>query len=197
MNHQWKLIKRRYIYKAKTLDEVSFVQDKVELPNGKQFDYSYVDCPYEVVYVVGVDKDHRISLIKQYRYIVNKDLLEIPAGSPDPGETLEEGAIREFEEETGFRPARIVKLGSFYPSVGLTNQIGHMFIALDLTKSIQRLEETEFIQVQWVKIEEALQLVKQGKIMGAGAAYGLFLVELWLKNNVDFNNGEMLSNTVD
>lgn len=184
MGLKWKLKKRTYIYKAKTPDEISFVRDKLILPSGKEINYVHVDCPYEVVYVIGLNANLQVSLIKQYRYIVDKYILEVPAGSPNLGETLEEGAAREFEEETGYHPNKLVKLASFYPAVGVMNQFSHVYLALNLKKTTQQLEETEIIKLQWTPIKEAMKLVKHGEIISLGSAYGLLLVESWVKKHI-------------
>lgn len=184
MGHKdWKLKDRTFIYRAKTLDEISFVADRIQLPSGKEYDYVYVDCPYEVVYVVGIDKDDNVLLIHQYRYLLNEEVIEIPAGSPNPGETLEQGAKREFEEESGFTPGRLIKLTTFYPSSGMTNQKGHIYLALDLKQSQQTLEDGEEIRIEWVPLSDVLKMISEGLIKNGGAAYGLLLAANWQTNH--------------
>lgn len=183
MGHKdWKLKDRNIIYQAKTPDEVSFIADRIQLPSGKEFDYVYVDCPYEVVYVVGIDRDHNVLLIHQYRYLIDQEIIEIPAGSPNPGETLEEGAKREFEEETGFIAGHLINLTTFYPSSGMTNQKGHIYLALDIEQSQQNLEDGEEIIIEWVPLSRAVKMVADGKIKNVGAAYGLLLAANWIEN---------------
>ncbi len=170
----WNKLKRDYIYKAKTEDEISFVSDKIELPSGRKFDYVFVDCPYEVVYILA-KKDNKFLMINQHRYIIDKEILEIPAGSPEKNESLEEGALRELEEETGFKAEKITQIGSFYPSIGMTNQIGHIFLADNLIKTEKNLDETEVIKLKWVDIDDSFRMVKNGEISHIGAAYGILL----------------------
>ena len=182
-NNMWKLKKRKYIYKAQNPDEVSFVIDRIALRSGKEINYVFVDCPYQVVIVISVDAKNRILMIRQYRYLVNKELLEVPAGSPNPGETLEAAAIRELEEEAGYKANKVIKLNSFYSSVGLTNQVCHVYLACELQPSSQQIEEGEIIRrVEWIPIKRALKMVKQGKVMSVGTAYGIVLANMWLEN---------------
>ena len=184
MGHKdWKNIKRDVIYAAKSPDEISFIRDRIALPSGNEFDYVYVDCPYEVVYVVGIDNEEKVLLIRQYRYLLKENVVEIPAGSPEGSETIEQGAIREFEEETGFFPEEVVKLATFYPSSGMTNQKSHIFLAMNFVKTKQNLEESEDIQVEWTPLKSALEMIYQDKIRNVGAAYGLLLADNWLSNN--------------
>lgn len=178
MGHRdWKLVNRDVIYEAQTPDEISFVRDRIELTSGHQFNYVYVDCPYEVVYVVGVNAENSVLLIRQFRYLLEQDVYEIPAGSPEDHETLEEGALREFEEESGYRAKSIKKLNSFFPSSGITNQRCHIFLAHDLEKTAQGLEPTEEISVEWVELAKAVEMATSGQIENVGAALGIMLAE--------------------
>lgn len=179
----WKVKSRRYLYKAKSPDEFNCVVDRVVLPSGNEFNYVYIDCPYEVVFIIGIDSNNRVLLINQHRYLINKEILEVPAGSPESGETLEMGAIRELEEEAGYRAENIIKIGSYYPAVGITNQINHIFLAFNLRETQQHLDESENISVKWMNFSDALMLAKEGKIENVGTAYGLLLAENWLWKN--------------
>lgn len=181
-NHkEWSSVRRRVVYPAQTPDEISFAIDRIRLPSGREFDYAYVDCPYEVVFTVGIDDRRRVLMIRQYRYLVKSELVEVPAGSPDPGESLEDGARREFEEESGYRAGDLHKLAEFYSSVGMTNQKCHVFLACALSIGVAKNEESEDVHVEWTPLEEAIALVRGGQVLNVGAAYGLLLADLWLR----------------
>lgn len=179
----WQLLNRKFIYKAKTPDEISLVSDEILLPSGRKIDYIFVDCPYEVVYVLGLQKD-QVLLIKQHRYIIDEEILEIPAGSPEKGESLEEGARREYLEETGYYAHSLTKLGEFYSSVGMTNQVNHIYLAQNLEEKEQSLEETELIKLHWVDFTKALDYVISNKIKNVGASYAILLLDKW-KQKID------------
>src|SRR5687768_16090221 len=134
MTTRWQSKHQDTIYEARTPDEITVVRERVSsatpAATAEEFDFIYVHSPYEVVFVVGMNKRGEIALLRQYRHVIRRELLEVPSGSPEPGETLESGAIREFEEETGLQVSSLRRLASFYPSIGITDQIGHVFIGL-------------------------------------------------------------------
>jgi ADP-ribose pyrophosphatase len=120
-----------------------------------------------------------VILLRQHRHLIQAELWEVPAGSPEGDETLTEGALREFEEESGFKAGQIKHLTSFYPSVGITDQVNHIFVAWDLEESSQRLEDTESIKVHTVPFQEAIDRVYSGEVKNVGAAYSLLIVKHW------------------
>lgn len=174
---RWLSEGKKYIYKASSPDEVSFVKDHILLegPEVQRFQYTYVESSYQVVYVVGIDTQDRVAMLHQYRYLADRVLLEIPAGSPIPGETLEAGAAREFEEETGFRVERLKKLASFYQSIGITDQVGHIFMGSVTGIGDRGVSAAEQVVLEWRNLRELYELAKKGAIENVGAAYGLLL----------------------
>lgn len=183
-NKEWIRTSRELIYRAKTADEISFVRDRIRLPSQQEFDYLFVDCPYQVTYIVGIDPDQNVILINQYRYLVDRFIYEVPAGSPEPGESLEEGATRELKEESGCEVQRLIKLASFYSSVGITNQLSHVYIAfLSANQTDQRLDKSEIISVEKVAFERAVSMAEKGEILNVGAAYGILLAAAWMRVN--------------
>ena len=137
--------------------------DKFKLPNGKEAEKAYVKHRGSAVIVPFIDKE-TIIMIKQYRPIINKWLYELPAGTIEEGENEEETAKRELEEEVGYRAKSITKLFSFYVSPGVTTEIIHVFIAKELVKTLQQLEEYEIIEPFEIKLRDAVKLVLDGKI---------------------------------
>lgn len=83
----------------------------------------------EVVYVLAIDTEGFITLVRQFRPALGREILEAPAGGIDPGETPEQAAHRELGEETGLRAGQMTWLGSFPTSPGLTDELGHYFVA--------------------------------------------------------------------
>lgn len=175
-------IKHEYIYEAQTEDEVSFVADTFLLPSGEEREYYYVDSPYHVVAVIAIDTNRNVTIIRQYRYIVDKVLVEIPAGSPTKFESLLEGAKRELAEEAGVEAKGFKELGTFYTSAGITNQRVTIFLATDLTIVEQKLDVMEEIEVQWVPLTEAVQLVRNGVISSQVSALAILLADLHVQS---------------
>ena len=94
--------------------------EEIELPNGRRSLLELVDHPGAAA-IVPLDREGRVLLVRQYRHAANRTwMLEVPAGKLDPGEEAATGAARECEEETGFRPGRLVPLGGILTTPGFT-----------------------------------------------------------------------------
>src|SRR5437868_5244959 len=98
--------------------------------------------------IIPVFADGTIALVRQYRHAAREYLLEIPAGTLSEGEAPEIGAARELEEEIGVRAGKIEKLSEFYVSPGFLTEKMNLFLATDLTESVQNLDEDEFLVVE-------------------------------------------------
>ncbi len=148
--------------------------DDVRLPDGSVSSREIIehrDC----VCVIPLDDAGNVLLVKQYRRAIDKSLLEIPAGSIDEGETPREAACREMREETGFRPRKLESLGGYYASPGYCTEYMHLFLAKDLVPDGLHAEDTEEIEIVRVTPEEALRLIKSGRIQDAKSIAGLLL----------------------
>ncbi len=108
-----------------------------------------------------------VVMIRNYRFAVGAELLELPAGTLEPPEPPAECAARELEEETGYRAAHFERLCEFYTTPGFTNERMHVFVATGLTQTKQRLEATEQIRVEIVPLRDALEATTDGRIVDA------------------------------
>src|ERR1041385_2894468 len=102
--------------------------------------------------------DGTIALVRQYRHPAVKYLLELPAGGLNERESPEAGAARELEEELGMRAGNLEKLSEFFVSPGFCEEKMWVYLATDLTRTAQRLEEDEFIEIVRLPIDRALQI---------------------------------------
>ena len=119
--------------------------------------------------------DGRVALVKQYRHPARRELLEIPAGRIEYGETPEMCAAREMEQETGFRAGRIEKLAEFYTTPGFCEEKLHVYLATDLVPSTQALDHDELVEVVYLPFAEAAQMAESGEIDDSKTIIALLL----------------------
>ncbi len=126
--------------------------------------------------IIPVHADGAVVLVRQYRHPAERYLLEIPAGTLEHGESPEEGAARELEEELGYVAGRLEKLSEFFVSPGFCGEKMWLYLATDLTQTSQRLEEDELIEIVRVPIAQALEMITAGEIQDAKTIIGLLLI---------------------
>jgi len=147
-------------------------EDEVELPSGETITYTLVDHPGYAL-VVPLLEDGRVLLERVYRYTVQDVVLECPAGGLD-GEPPEIAAARELEEETGWVADALQPLGSFYGSNGISNEVGHFFLATGLRpEGRAQREATEQLELELLPFEQALARALDGRIVDAPSALAL------------------------
>ncbi|MCM2374055.1 NUDIX hydrolase [Aporhodopirellula aestuarii] len=147
---------------------------EMELPSrdGQVHRRAYVRHPGAVVLLPLLDED-TIVMIENERTGVGETLLELPAGTRDPGEPPLETAARELTEETGYTAQQFDVICEFYSAPGLGNEMMHMIVARDLTAGEQRLEPTERIATRIVTREEVVRLVREHEIRDSKTLVGL------------------------
>jgi len=127
-----------------------------------ELDYYWIDkIPAVVVLPIISDK---IVMVKQYRYPIKSDSLELPAGHVWPDETPKGCAIRELKEETGFTAKKMEKILSYHPSTEYSTQIYHIFIAEDLTEGKPDRESYELIDVEIMEKTTIFEKINNGII---------------------------------
>lgn len=146
-------------------------RDEVELPGGRRTFREVVIHPGAAA-IVPVTKDGDVFLVKQFRYAVDSELYEIPAGTVERGESPEQCAVRELREEVGLIARRVEKLGQFYTSPGVMNEVMHLYRATNLIK-IEK-EPEEGISVVRMKLGQAVDKIKKGEIRDAKTICGIF-----------------------
>jgi len=128
------------------------------------------------VCIVAKLSDSEVLLVRQYRHATGGELLEIPAGGLDPGEDPVDAARRELEEETGYHAAHVVQRAAFWTTPGFTTEYMWLFEATGLTRTQINPDEDEVIEVDVVKVEEALRMIDDGRIQDAKTILGLLRV---------------------
>lgn len=149
--------------------------DQVRLPDGRTTTREIVGHRGSVA-IVALDDENHVLLVRQYRKPVEKTLLELPAGTLEPGENPEDCAFRELQEETGYRADALEPLATFYTAPGYCSELLYLYLATDLCRAPAEAAEDEAIEVVRLPLAEAVSLVRQGKICDAKSMVGLLLV---------------------
>jgi len=149
--------------------------DTVRKPNGKVTTREIVEHS-DAVAVVVLDSKDRVIMVRQYRKAVGKKLLEIPAGGVDPGEQPISSVRRELQEEIGYLPNKIDKLGGFYSAPGYCTEYLHLYLATYLIPSRLEAEDTDEIEVVRVPLAKVSDLIASGEIADAKSIAGLLRV---------------------
>ncbi len=111
------------------------------------------------------DEDPEVILVRQYRYAADGYMYEVPAGMIDPGESWEDCARRELEEEAGVRAGQLRKLTHIYTTPGFTDEVIHLFLAWDLEEGAVDRDHDEFMEVVTMPMSRALAMVESGEIV--------------------------------
>ena len=109
-------------------------RDEAALPNGKTGIREWINHPGAVC-CIPILPDGKIGMIKQYRYAVRQEMIELPAGKLDKSERPEDCALRELEEEIGYRANNLTLLTNIHPAIGFTNENMWVYLAEGLTKT--------------------------------------------------------------
>ena len=156
---------------------------QVELPDGKAATREIIVHPGAVA-VVAFDDDGRVLLVRQYRTAAQASLLELPAGTLNRDETVEQCAIRELREETGFQPADATEfrsLGWFYTAPGYTTEKIHLYLTQALIAAPLDHDDDEFIELIHMSWNEVLAAVSRGEIHDAKTIVGLLRAHQYLQ----------------
>lgn len=151
--------------------------DTVKLPSGKEATREVVEHPGAVA-IVAVTDDQELVLVRQYRRAAGSILLEVPAGTLAKGEPPAEAALRELEEETGYRAKKVKKVFSGFVAPGYSTEMIHFYLAEEMTLLRPHTEDDEFIEVDLVDLETCLDLVKRGEIKDNKTIIGIMIADL-------------------
>ena len=144
---------------------VDFYTDTVCLPNGNTAEWDYIAHRKGAAAVVAVKNDGKLLMVKQYRNALDRETVEIPAGSRDSvDEPSDVCAARELEEETGYRAGKLELLVTVCTTVAFCNECIDIYLATDLTPTRQSLDENEFVEIGEYTIEELTQMILSRKI---------------------------------
>ena len=149
--------KRIYDGKIVQLDEYSLTIE------GRKVRREIVKHPGAAA-ILAFDEKGKIILVRQHRFPQGY-ILEIPAGTLEKGESPKRCALREIQEETGYKAKGMIHLITYYPSVGYNTEAIHCFVASELTRVKKKLDTDEFITVKKMELSRLIKMIKSGKII--------------------------------
>jgi ADP-ribose pyrophosphatase len=154
-------------------------ETRVQFPDGRERDVAVVRHA-AVVVLIPRPAPGQVILVRQYRASIARETWELPAGGIEPGETAEQAARRESEEEIALVPHQLERLGAWFPSPGYCDEEMIFFRATDLRPpspgSPHKPDEDENIRVRVFTIEEAKAMALREEIVDLKTAYGLTLI---------------------
>jgi ADP-ribose pyrophosphatase len=124
--------------------------------------------------IIPLLPDNRVVLVRQYRYPIQLELLEIPAGTLEEGESPNDCAIRELTEETGYNCEELTKISECYVAPGYSTEKIHFYLARKLTRSVANPDEDERIKVQIITLPDVLRKIRKGEICDAKTICAIF-----------------------
>ncbi len=160
-------------------------RDKVQLPDGSTSHREWIDHPGASA-VLPVFESGEVQLVKQFRYPLRQNFLEVPAGKIDAGEDPLVTAKRELEEESGIRGAHWVSLGGFHPCIGYTNEIIYLFLTWGLEVSDNRVDDDEFLKQVRLPFEKVIEAVYNGDITDGKTIANILRGAKWWQENKPF-----------
>lgn len=150
----------------------SVVRRQIAGPEGRVRSKEIIHHPGAAVVLPFLD-DGRLVLIENFRVPAGRRLLELPAGTVDPGEDPAATALRELAEETGYHTGVLEPLVRFYSSPGLLDEVMHLFVATQLRQGEPCLQEAEDIRIRLLPWSEAWELLRAGRMEDAKTIAGL------------------------
>ncbi|MDT8420453.1 MAG: NUDIX hydrolase [Desulfuromonadales bacterium] len=166
------------LYQGRILD---LARETHRMPDGREARFEIVQHPGGAA-ALPVLEDGRLILIRQFRPAIQDYLYEIPAGRLEQGEDGASCVHRELQEEIGYRAGYLESLGEIYSSVGFCNELIQLYLARDLHQVERSLEPDEFIELQIMSLEEALDLIRNGLLRDAKTRLALLQYKLLCRN---------------
>jgi ADP-ribose pyrophosphatase len=156
-------------------------RDTMKTPGGLETKFDIVEHGGSVV-IIPMDKDGNILFVRQYRHAAGMDLLELPAGTRDGGESYDVCASREIREETGMEAGKLQRIGDFFLAPGYSTEFMVVFLATDLKHNPLEADDDEFLQVEKIPVQKAVEMAKNGEMPDAKSLAALFLVGRIINN---------------
>ncbi len=159
----YKRLKRDLVQKGSIID---YYKDTIEINGGKQTTFDFINHKGASA-MIPVDQDGKILMVRQYRNAVDSYTLEIPAGGLNPGEDNLTCAIRECEEETGYKAGEVHHLIDVYTTVAFSNEKIAIYYTTGITPTKQNLDEDEFVTIEHHSLDDLTKMILNCEIPDA------------------------------
>src|SRR5271157_3535659 len=155
-------------------------RDSLKTPDGRETKYEIVEHGGSVI-IIPVDAHGNLLFVRQYRHAAGMDLLELPAGTREGDEPHEVCAAREIREETGMAAGKLERIGEFYLAPGYSTEFMAVFLATELTHNPLEADADEFLELEKIPINKAIEMAEKGEMPDAKTLAALFLARTYLK----------------
>ena len=169
----WKRLSSRTVFDNPW---IRVLEDHVINPGGGENQYGHVHFKNVAVAVVPVDDDGHTWLVGQDRYTLGEYSWEVPMGGSPLDEDRTASAHRELREETGLSAARLTEIMKVHTSNSITDEVGYIYLAEELTPGEQQLEQTENITTRRLPLGDALAMAVSGEITDAMSCLALMRI---------------------
>lgn len=163
----------RTIYRGRKID---LALKTIRLADGSETTREVVLHRGAVALVPFIDRDH-VCLVNNYRYSIDRELLEVPAGTIDPDESPDETAIRELREETGYDARSVRRIADWFVSPGVMNERMYLYVCEDLTLGETEHQPDERLTPVILPWEDAVRRVLTGEIVDAKTIVAILLID--------------------
>ena len=151
---------------------VNVRRDKARLMDGRITNREVVEHPGGVA-VFAMDDQGRVALVRQYRYPMGEETLELPAGKLEPGEDPRDSGLRELAEETGLVPGTFEDMGCLYSSPGILAERIYLYFAKNLTQGPTHPDDGEFVETVWLPYQDLGDKARRGEIKDGKTLVGI------------------------
>ena len=173
---EYKEISRKLAYNGKRVQV-----EELEYLNGDKAIYREHVKAGNASVILPITEDNKVIMIQEARTPIGKVILALPAGMIEEGEKASVAAIRELEEETGYLASDIELLREYYPSVGYSDEKISLYLATNMKKTKQRLDDEENIKVIEVALEELIEMLDKNEIITASTTIAVMHYLLYKK----------------
>jgi len=158
----YETISRKENYRGRIFTAVT---DTLRAPDGGKIKRDIITKHSDAAAILVIKDDGNVVFVRQYRHAVGAEVLELPAGIVDAGETPLECAVRELEEETGLIAGKMELMLKFYTSVGFCDEAVYIYLASELSQGTQNFDEEERIELEEYPFDTAVEMIFDGRIV--------------------------------